>query len=77
VGARSGRSSWFEHSPRTSHFVKASGRLKPAADEAALADFCITSIRGAMLLGKIRRDRRTVDLAIGHVLAHLSTFRRS
>jgi len=42
-----------------------------------LADFCITSIQGAMLLGKIRRDRRTVDLAIGQVLAHLSTFRRS
>ena len=56
---------------------KASGRLKPAADEAALADFCIASIQGAMLLGKIRRDRRTVDLAIGQVLAHLSTFRRS
>jgi TetR/AcrR family transcriptional regulator, transcriptional repressor for nem operon len=56
---------------------KASRRLKPAADEAALADFCITSIQGAMLLGKIRRDRGTVDLAIDHVLAHLSTFRRS
>jgi len=56
---------------------KASQRLKPAADEAALADFCIASIQGAMLLGKIRRDRRTVDLAIGQVPAHLSTLRRS
>ena len=56
---------------------KASQRLKPAADEAALADLCIASIQGALLLGKIRRDQRTVDLAIGQVLAHLSTFRQS
>ena len=56
---------------------KASRRLKPAADETALADFCITSIQGAMLLGKIRRDRRTVDRAIDQALAHLATFRRS
>jgi AcrR family transcriptional regulator len=54
---------------------KARRRLRPNADEIALADFCITSIQGAMLLGKIRRDRKTVDRAIDQALAHLSTFR--
>jgi AcrR family transcriptional regulator len=55
---------------------KASRRLEPRADEEGLADFCITSIQGAMLLGKIRRDRRTVELAIRQVLDHLASFRR-
>jgi len=53
------------------------GRLGPGADEAALADFCISSIQGAMLLGKIRRDRGTVDLAIDQALNYLAGFRRS
>jgi TetR/AcrR family transcriptional repressor of nem operon len=52
------------------------GRLA-RSDEAALADFCISSIQGAMLLGKIRRDRGTVDLAIDQTLAYLEGFRRS
>jgi len=56
---------------------KTRGRLRPGAGEAALADFCITSIQGAMLLGKIRRDRGTVDLAIEQALTHLAGFRRS
>jgi len=56
---------------------KTRGRLGPGADEAALADFCITSIQGAMLLGKIRRDRGTVDLAIDQALTCLAGFRRS
>jgi len=53
------------------------GRLGPKADEATLADFCISSIQGAMLLGKIRRDRGTVDLAIDQALNYLAGFRRS
>jgi len=53
------------------------GRLGPRADEAVLADFCISSIQGAMLLGKIRRDRGTVDLAIDQALNYLAGFRRS
>jgi AcrR family transcriptional regulator len=56
---------------------KSRRRLSAAADEAALADFCISSIQGAMLLGKIRRDRGTVDLAIDQALAWLAGFRRS
>lgn len=56
---------------------KARGGLGPRADEAALADFCITSIQGAMLLGKIRRDRGTVDLAIDQALTYLGGLRRA
>jgi AcrR family transcriptional regulator len=55
---------------------KAQRRIRPGTDEVALADFCITSIQGAMLLGKIRRDRGTVDLAIDQAMAHLADFRR-
>jgi AcrR family transcriptional regulator len=54
---------------------KARGRLERSADEALLADFCITSVQGAMLLGKIRRDRATVDRAIDQAVSHLARFR--
>jgi len=55
---------------------KAEGRLDPHAKEEELANFCITTIQGGMLLGKVRRDRATVDSSIDHALRHLRTFRR-
>jgi AcrR family transcriptional regulator len=55
---------------------KARGRIRSGADEVALADFCITSIQGAMLLGKIRRDRATVDGAIDRAMDYLAGFRK-
>src|SRR5579864_2409388 len=36
--------------------VKARGRLVDTAREEWMADFCLATIQGAMLLGKIRRD---------------------
>jgi TetR/AcrR family transcriptional regulator, transcriptional repressor for nem operon len=54
---------------------KARGQLANQIDEAELADFCITSIQGAMLLGKVRRDRGTVDASIGHTLSYLERLR--
>lgn len=56
---------------------KAHGHLLSTADENALADFCIATIQGAMLMGKIRRDRGTVDEVIHHALYYLQSFRRT
>src|SRR6516164_4901566 len=40
---------------------KAQGALPKAADEGALADFCIATVQGAMLIGKIERSSRPVE----------------
>src|SRR5260370_26050330 len=40
---------------------KAKGRLTQDANEEQIADFCIATVQGAMLLGKIKRNSRTVE----------------
>jgi len=40
-----------------------------------MADFCIATIQGAMLMGKIKRNSRTVDTTIGEALGHLQHYR--
>jgi AcrR family transcriptional regulator len=55
---------------------KSAGRLDPKAREEDLADFCVTTIQGGMLLGKVRRERRTVESSIDHALRYLRTFKR-
>jgi TetR/AcrR family transcriptional regulator, transcriptional repressor for nem operon len=52
---------------------KAQGRLARSAAEDGLAEFCIAAVQGAMLMGKIKRDARVVQTAIGETLAHLKT----
>jgi TetR/AcrR family transcriptional repressor of nem operon len=51
---------------------KARGRMKKDANEEQLADFCIASVQGAMLMGKIKRNSRTVE---GTVLASMEYLR--
>jgi TetR/AcrR family transcriptional repressor of nem operon len=53
---------------------KAKGRLKKNASPAFLADFCIASIQGAMLLGKVRKDSKPVEAAVRETLAHLKGY---
>jgi AcrR family transcriptional regulator len=53
---------------------KARGAILPSADEEALADFCIASIQGAMLIGKIKRNSQTVESTIREALHHLQRF---
>jgi AcrR family transcriptional regulator len=53
---------------------KASGRLSEDADESRLADFCIATIQGAMLMGKIERSRQPVETTIAEALAHLKRY---
>lgn len=53
---------------------KAGGRLVKDANEGSLADFCIATVQGAMLLGKAKKDIRPVEAALREALAHLRTY---
>jgi TetR/AcrR family transcriptional regulator, transcriptional repressor for nem operon len=53
---------------------KARGAILPGANEDALADFCIATVQGAMLVGKIRRNSRLVETTVREALSHLRHF---
>jgi len=53
---------------------KAKGRLAKQANEERMADFCIATIQGAMLMGKIRRNSQTVETTVREALAHLKAY---
>ena len=53
---------------------KAKGRLAKKVNEEELADFCIATIQGGMLLGKIKRDSRPVEIAVREGMIHLRRF---
>src|SRR5262249_10278635 len=53
---------------------KARGAVLLDADEDALADFCIAAVQGAMLMGKIKRQRQTVEATIEQALNHVRRF---
>ncbi len=53
---------------------KAKGRLARHASEEKMADFCIATIQGAMLMGKIKRSSPTVETTIQEAMAHLKSY---
>jgi TetR/AcrR family transcriptional regulator, transcriptional repressor for nem operon len=53
---------------------KVEGRLAKDANESSLADFCIATVQGAMLLGKVKKDSQPVEAAVREALAHLRTY---
>jgi TetR/AcrR family transcriptional repressor of nem operon len=53
---------------------KAKGRLAKRADPERMADFCIASMQGAMLMGKIKRSSQTVETTVQEALAHLKSY---
>jgi TetR/AcrR family transcriptional regulator, transcriptional repressor for nem operon len=53
---------------------KAKGHLSEEASEEQLADFCIATIQGAMLLGKIKRNSKTAETIVREALAHLKRY---
>ena len=53
---------------------KAQGRLAADTSEDRLADFCIATIQGAMLMGKLKRSPQPVEAAVGEALAHLRRY---
>jgi TetR/AcrR family transcriptional regulator, transcriptional repressor for nem operon len=50
---------------------KASGRLHPDAREEHLADFCLATIQGAMLMGKVKRSRQLVEHVVQEAMTHV------
>ena len=53
---------------------KARGRLIKRAVPERMADFCIATIQGAMLMGKIKRSSQTVETTVREALAHLRSY---
>ena len=53
---------------------KARGAVLPSANEDAMADFCIATVQGAMLVGKIKRHSQPVETTIREALNHLHHF---
>jgi TetR/AcrR family transcriptional regulator, transcriptional repressor for nem operon len=53
---------------------KSEGRLAKNAGAELLADYCIATIQGAMLLGKIKRDSKPAEETIRETLAHLEGY---
>jgi AcrR family transcriptional regulator len=54
---------------------KARGRLSRRADAQRMAEFCIATIQGAMLKGKLDRSSEPVEAAAREALAHLKSYR--
>jgi len=50
---------------------KAQGRLNKDANEERMANFCIATTQGAMLMGKIKRDPTTAEAVVFEAIAHL------
>jgi TetR/AcrR family transcriptional regulator, transcriptional repressor for nem operon len=53
---------------------KAKGRLAKRADTQRMADFCLATIQGAMLMGKIKRSSQPIEAAAREAVAHLRTY---
>jgi len=53
---------------------KAKGRLARETSEEQMADFCIATIQGAMLMGKIKRNSQLVETTIREALIHLRSY---
>ena len=53
---------------------KAKGKLAKQAEPERMADFCIASMQGAMLMGKIKRSSQTVETTVQEALAHLRSY---
>ena len=53
---------------------KAGGRLTDDADEEHLATFCVATLQGAMLLGKLERSSQPVEVTISASLDHLERY---
>jgi hypothetical protein len=53
---------------------KASGRLVGHASEDQLADFCLATVQGAMLMGKVKRSSQLAESVAREALVHLKRY---
>lgn len=56
---------------------RAVGELPTSIDPDALADFCIVTVQGGLLVGKIKRESDSFENAVNHALAYITSLRRS
>jgi TetR/AcrR family transcriptional repressor of nem operon len=56
---------------------RATGELPASVDPDELADFCIVTVQGGLLVGKIKRDSTTFDNAVKHALAYLQVLKQA
>ncbi len=56
---------------------RALGELPASADPDELADFCIVTVQGGLLVGKIQRDNTAFNNAVNHALAYLEMLKQS
>ena len=53
---------------------KAKGNLCDDADEERLANFCLATLQGAMMIGKVQRSPEPVELTIRETLKHIEQY---
>jgi AcrR family transcriptional regulator len=53
---------------------KAKGRLRARANTERMADFCVATVQGAMLMGKVDRSSRPVEEVTREAIAHLRSY---
>jgi TetR/AcrR family transcriptional regulator, transcriptional repressor for nem operon len=53
---------------------KAKGRLTNRADPQRMADFCLATIQGGMLMGKVKRSSEPVEAAAREAMAHVRSY---
>ena len=54
--------------------LKNKGKLKESAEPDAMADFCIATVQGALLLTKVRKESKAAENTVSHALKHLKSF---
>ena len=56
---------------------KIAGRLSSAVDVEQLASFCVATVQGAMLTGKIRRNCHSVETVFEDLMSHLKHYAKA
>jgi AcrR family transcriptional regulator len=56
---------------------RAAGELPASVDPDELADFCIVTVQGGLLVGKIKRDGTAFDNAVKHALAYIKILKQA
>lgn len=56
---------------------RAAGELPAAVDPDQLADFCIVTVQGGLLVGKIERDSAPFGNAVDHALAYINLLKQT
>jgi TetR/AcrR family transcriptional repressor of nem operon len=56
---------------------QATGRIRPEGDAAALAQFIVAALEGAILLTKVTKDISVMEQCVAHLKHHLTLYTRS